>query len=220
MPLAIDANQLTFRPLKKGRCQMSSEKQIEANRANAKKSTGPQTAEGKAHSRANAWKHGLRAETLSTWGEDPDDFEALREALVSEHDPRSQLEFELVERLSGILYRLRRLPFFEAAIIEAREAQLDHEARHEDFRTPYRTPQEFEDEDGSEAEMPAADWSVYVGSALIQDSVYGNTLGKVSRYEAGLMKAFTKTLEVLDELKCRGGGASERPKLEVINSAA
>jgi hypothetical protein len=43
---------------------MSTERQIEANQRNARLSTGPQTPDGKAKSRANALKHGLAAETL------------------------------------------------------------------------------------------------------------------------------------------------------------
>jgi hypothetical protein len=38
---------------------MASEKQILANRANAKKSTGPRTAAGRAKSSRNAYRHGL-----------------------------------------------------------------------------------------------------------------------------------------------------------------
>lgn len=38
---------------------MASEKQIAANRANAKRSTGPKTAVGKSRSRRNAFRHGL-----------------------------------------------------------------------------------------------------------------------------------------------------------------
>ena len=38
---------------------MASEKQIAANRANAKKSTGPKTAAGKRKSCQNAYRHGL-----------------------------------------------------------------------------------------------------------------------------------------------------------------
>ena len=39
--------------------EMASEKQIAANRANAKKSTGPRTAAGKLNSSRNAYRHGL-----------------------------------------------------------------------------------------------------------------------------------------------------------------
>ena len=52
-------------------------------------------------------------------GEHANDFEQLRAELMEEHDPQSALECELVERLAGILWRLRRVPFFEAAIMDA-----------------------------------------------------------------------------------------------------
>jgi hypothetical protein len=44
---------------------------------------------------------------------------------MDDHDPQSALECELVERLAGILWRLRRVPFFEAAILDARHYQAD-----------------------------------------------------------------------------------------------
>jgi hypothetical protein len=101
---------------------MATEKQLQANRRNAQRSTGPRSPKGKTRSRLNSRKHGLTAKTLIIVGEHPEDFEQLRSALMEEHNPQSALECELVERIAGILWRLRRVPFFEAAIMEVRLA--------------------------------------------------------------------------------------------------
>ena len=65
----------------------ASESQIAANRANAQKSTGPRTAEGKARSSQNAVKHGLTAKEGPVLpGEDPAEFETFVEALFEDID--------------------------------------------------------------------------------------------------------------------------------------
>jgi len=62
---------------------MTNQKQLEANRRNANKSTGPKTPQGKAVVRLNARTHGLLSrDTLLPW-EDPDDLDRLREDLRS-----------------------------------------------------------------------------------------------------------------------------------------
>ncbi len=53
---------------------MATEKQFEANRQNAQKSTGPKTPEGRAAVRLNGVKHGLTAETIVLKGESQADF--------------------------------------------------------------------------------------------------------------------------------------------------
>ena len=50
---------------------MSTQRQIDANRKNAQKSTGPRTRAGKANSRLNAVTHGLTAALVPIPGEDP-----------------------------------------------------------------------------------------------------------------------------------------------------
>jgi hypothetical protein len=49
---------------------LTSQRKIEANRRNARRSTGPRSAEGKARSRLNAVSHGLAAQLSSVIGAD------------------------------------------------------------------------------------------------------------------------------------------------------
>ena len=74
-------------------------KQIEANRRNALKSTGPTTPEGKERSCRNALRHGLTAETVIAGLEDAEDYQAFEAAVISDYDPESAVERELVLRL-------------------------------------------------------------------------------------------------------------------------
>ena len=100
--------------------QMASERQILANRGNAKKSTGPRTNGGKALARMNALKHGLTAQKLMMSGESVEAFEALRDGLYDEHDPQTTTEYELVELIASLFWRLRRIPEFEAGLLNER----------------------------------------------------------------------------------------------------
>ena len=96
---------------------MVSRSQLEANRANAKHSTGPKTEFGKDRSKMNAVKHGLAAAGIVVLDEDPAEFEALRSDLKANFEPIGLLQQELVDRIAGLLWRQRRIPLLEAALI-------------------------------------------------------------------------------------------------------
>ena len=98
---------------------MTSLKQIEANRRNALKSTGPTTPEGKERSRRNALRHGLTAETVIAALENSEDYEAFEAAVISDYDAESAVERELVLRLASVLWRLRRATGIGTAIFES-----------------------------------------------------------------------------------------------------
>src|SRR5215470_13026947 len=102
---------------------MSSLKQIEANRLNALKSTGPRTDEGKQRSRCNAVRHGLTAETVIADLEDRGDYEAFEAAVTSCYEAESAVERELVLRLASVLWRLRRAIGIETALFESMGTQ-------------------------------------------------------------------------------------------------
>jgi hypothetical protein len=62
---------------------MTSLKQIEANRRNAPKSTGPKTEAGKERSRRNAVRHGLTAEAVVGALEDADAYQTFEAAIIA-----------------------------------------------------------------------------------------------------------------------------------------
>ena len=103
---------------------MTSFNQIEANRRNARKSTGPTTEEGKQRSRCNAVRHGLTAETVIGALEDAQDYQAFEAAIVADYDAQSAVERELVLRLASLLWRLRRATTVETGLFEMQADQL------------------------------------------------------------------------------------------------
>jgi hypothetical protein len=75
---------------------VTSFRQIEANRRNALRSTGPTTENGKRRSRQNAIRHGLSAETVVEIVEDIEDYRGFEAAIIADYDARTAVERELV----------------------------------------------------------------------------------------------------------------------------
>ena len=103
---------------------MSSYKQIEANRRNAARSTGPRTAAGKLRSRQNAVRHGLTAETVVTAMEDAAEFKVFEAAISDDYRPKSVIEHLLVARLASLLWRLQRAASIETGLFQMQAESL------------------------------------------------------------------------------------------------
>src|SRR5246127_2331119 len=103
---------------------MSSFRQIEANRRNARLSTGPVTEQGKNKSRRNAVRHGLTAETVIDALEDAEDYAAFELAVTADYDAQSAVEGELVLRLASLLWRLRRATAIESGLFKIQARHL------------------------------------------------------------------------------------------------
>jgi hypothetical protein len=97
---------------------MTSFPQIEANRRNALRSTGPKTEDGKRRSRHNAIRHGLTAETVIVPLEDTRDYQAFEAAIIADYDARTAVERELVLRLASLLWRIRRATAIETDLLQ------------------------------------------------------------------------------------------------------
>jgi hypothetical protein len=103
---------------------MSSFRQIEANRRNARLSTGPVTEEGKHRSRQNALRHGLTVETVIDALEDAEDYAAFEMAVTADYDAQTAVERELVLRLASLLWRLRRATTIESGLFKIQAKHL------------------------------------------------------------------------------------------------
>ena len=88
--------------------------QFAANRANAQKSTGPRSVEGKAASRFNALKHGIDAKSIVLPNEDPAEYEALSRDYHQSIRPRTPEEAFHVETMLRADWQKRRLQLVEA----------------------------------------------------------------------------------------------------------
>jgi hypothetical protein len=100
---------------------VTSRKQVEANRRNALKSTGPRTKKGKTRSSRNALQHGVTA-TMSVVSSPPHSEHARllreeREALRADLRPRGAMEEFLIEKMATLRVRYRLLQLHEQAIV-------------------------------------------------------------------------------------------------------
>jgi hypothetical protein len=124
----------------------------------------------------NAMTHGLTAKTVLILGESGDSFEALRAALEEEYQPLGAVKAELLGHLLALLWRLRRGPLFEAAIIAARFADVAVRDESDDVGR------------------------IELGDALIHDASDNDALGKLTQREVRLTREVEKTLKMLREL--------------------
>src|SRR3990172_8931611 len=111
----------------------TSEKQIEANRQNAQKSTGPKTEEGKKTSSQNSITHGINAVDITINSprlkENQSDYDLLVASLTDELRPKSVFQEHLVYKIANCLWRYRRVISAETAEIN-RQLTPDHSNYH------------------------------------------------------------------------------------------
>jgi hypothetical protein len=167
---------------------MATKKQARANQENARRSTGPRTADGKAKSSQNAIKHGLLAQVTVLPDENLDDFEFLVSELEDQFQPQTVVEWNLLRQLADAEWRMRRVPCLEAALFAAKI----HETARDYDNFPEQLP-----EDAAEADR------VIIGAATESDASNGDTFSKLSRYEARLSHRYFKALEHLRQIQDR-----------------
>jgi hypothetical protein len=200
---------------------MSSFRQIEANRRNARLSTGPVTEEGKRQSRQNALRHGLTAETVIDALEDAEDYAAFELAVTADYDAQSAVERELVLRLASLLWRLRRATAIESGLFKIqakhllqfrqgrqahRERQKIIDAMHQNAVATDDEVREAQDESNSTLDpgskstvQPANPFDDLTRAFVRLSNLPTCPLDRLSRYEATLWR---QACQVLFTLQC------------------
>jgi hypothetical protein len=192
---------------------MTSIQQIEANRRNARLSTGPVTEEGKNRSRRNAVRHGLTAETVIDALEDAEDYAAFEMAVTADYDAASAVERELVLRLASLLWRLRRATAIESGLfkiqarhlLQFRQRQQAHQERQKIIDSLNRyavVPEEEmrqEDEPSRSPSNSEPETDDLTLSFVRLTNLPTYPLDRLSRYEATLWR---QACQVLFTLRC------------------
>ena len=202
---------------------MTSYRQIEANRRNALKSSGPKSEQGKQTSRCNALRHGLTAETVIGALEDAEDYEAFEAAITSDYDAQSAVERELVLRLASILWRLRRATTMETGLFEIQAGHLrdyrqnrelllsSRDVIHAVFRRPDSSnaaaishsaanKMETVPSSGKNADSPTVE---FARCFLRLANLPNFALDRLSRYEATLWRQAGRMLYAIEKLDRR-----------------
>src|SRR5262245_44010785 len=200
---------------------MTSVRQIEANRHNALRSTGPKTDNGKQRSRRNALRHGFPAKTVIEPLESRNEYRAFEAAILSEYLPQTPVEQELVRRLASLFWRLRRATSIETGLLRmqsdilqafrsSRQKRVETREERAACRCDETGPEPRQEiltgdgvqaGDGSASPMnPSRDIAL---SYLRLANLDNELIDRLSRYEGGLWRQTVQTLFALQALKRR-----------------
>jgi hypothetical protein len=217
---------------------MASEAQNAANRRNARRSTGPRSAEGKQKSSQNALKWGLSSPRggvlLPT--ECRDEFDAFRDALLAYYKPVGAGQEETARIAIEKFWCLRRASKIERGILAHGIAAAD--AR---YLTEQKRKWEITQGDVTKARMAdsglrpseevveisslelhqEAELAIFdaldvkredearLASGFIEDAAGANALAKLGRYETMHFRQLTQALAMLRELQAAHAADTE-----------
>ena len=200
---------------------MATKRQIAANRRNARRSTGPKSAAGKAASSANALRHGLSAaRAVVLPDEDADAYERLRQGVLADLDPANTLQEALALRIVVLLWRLDRAARLEAELfvhgrLPVQRKEVEASAMRETAAAGLtallgkadagRREARFEARRSIDADIRAQAPSAQV---LVERQESAKAFDRLARHEATLQRALNRTLEDFWQLRREAEAAS------------
>lgn len=171
------------------------ERQLAANRANALKSTGPKTEEGKRRSKYNALTHGLTATSTVIPSENRECYDVFRHDYSKIFTPDNVLERQAADDLCAARWRKERAVRYETAMLT--EAMSKFKA---DIAKAYP--------DAPEALQAGIAWR-----CLVKEDA--TAVGLLIRYDTAMLNNAIKAWEHLMKLKC---SAVPGARVEALNA--
>jgi len=113
-----------------------SQKQIDANRRNAQKSTGPKTEEGKTKSAMNSVKYGIYSDKFLIKGEKKEDLDEYSNDLINWLNPNNPVLFDIVLQIIFSGWAARRYMIVESKIINTKPVEEKKEFKENNKSQP------------------------------------------------------------------------------------
>jgi hypothetical protein len=173
-----------------------SDARLRANRANAKKSTGPKTAEGKGRSALNATRHGILSQVIHLPEEEMNSYNEFTERYVNSLQPVGAVETELANACADLQFRLHRL-----AAAEHNLFAIGHDEQGELWNTGH----------------PESHAALTMAETLRRS---GDPLALLTLYESRLNRRFLQTLKQLRDIQGDRREQEQRELAELAQIAA
>ena len=184
---------------------MATAAQIQANRLNAQKSTGPRTPEGKERASQNAFRHGLLAREAVIQGEDPEEFELYRARMLEELAPAGPVEAMLAERIVGLSWRLRRAERLQNVALAALDDGTPTPllaARLEEWKR-------LKGNEWDQGISSVVDENLALGRVVVEDFAEARVLDRLLMYERRIESSLYRTMaELRKERQARVAAAA------------
>ena len=172
---------------------MSTQAQLDANRTNAQKSTGPRTPQGKTITAQNAVKHGLLAQRFIVAEQDRQAFEDFRGKMTAELAPHGQLESVFADRIATLSWRLSRIDSIQISVLNILADEMTEELKA--VGESY-IKQEMKPPTISFNSLQAKEEYI-LGRTIIKDFIGQKVLEKLSAYERRIQRDLLTTRKEL-----------------------
>jgi hypothetical protein len=169
-----------------------SERRLAANRANAQRSTGPRTREGRAKSSLNAVKTGLTGRTVLLPSDDVAAYQAHIKRCVKAFAPVGMLEEQVVQTLADLQWRLNRIPSLETGLLALARRRC--------------APDLFQDEPNPQMRAVLLEAHLYETAA--------KSLDHLQRQENRLRRQYAQEIKELERLRAERQRAEEQAAQE------